>query len=193
MVESARVRVYIACSFDGFIAGPGDDLSWLPGADPARGEQTAPCPPDDPGAVQYEQFMAEVGVLLMGRRTYDAVLGFGIDWPYGDRTVLVATHRPLQSPIPTVRPVCGPINHMIRTARRAAGTRDVYLDGGQLVRQALDAELIDDLIVTLVPELLGSGQPLFSGLRQRHSLDFTGMFRFGRTMFQVHARPRAAS
>ena len=129
----------------------------------------------------------------MGRRTYDAVMGFGVEWPYGDRPVLVATHRPLESPVPTVRPVAGPIASLIGAARQAAGTSDVYLDGGELIRQAVDAALVDDLIVTLVPELLGNGQPLFAGVRQRHSLDFTGVYRFGGTLVQVRARPRAAS
>ena len=87
-----RVRVFIACSLDGFIAAPGDDLSWLP--QPREGE----------GDFGYSAFMSEVGALLMGRSTYDVVEKFP-EWGYGEKYVLVATHRPLTPRLPTVRAV----------------------------------------------------------------------------------------
>jgi dihydrofolate reductase len=189
--QNARVRVYIASSFDGFIAGANDDLSWLPGADPnAPATNDAPPPQSAPGSVAYADFIAGVGALLMGRRTFDVVLGFGGDWPYGERPVLVATHRPLTPGIPHVEPVTGTIEELIALAKRRAGSSDVYLDGGNLIRQALGAGLVDDLIVTLVPELLGQGHPLFAGLARRCSLEFTGCYPFGAGMLQIHARPK---
>lgn len=189
--QNNRVRVYIASSFDGFIAGANDDLSWLPGADPnAPGPSDAPHPRSAPGSVEYADFMAGVGALLIGRRTFDVVLGFGGAWPYGDRPVLVATHRPLAASIPNVEPVTGAIEELVARAKHRAGPKDVYLDGGNLVRQALSAGLVDDLIVTLVPELLGQGHPLFAGLERRYSLEFTGCYPFGPGMLQIHARPR---
>lgn len=202
---TGKVRVYIASSFDGFIAGPGDDLSWLPGADPnaAANSDTSPSEPTPApgvltpagatlrtGAVAYAEFMAGVGALLMGRRTFEVVLGFGGDWPYGSRPVLVATHRPLSTDIPNVEAVAGTIEQMILRAQQRAEGKDVYLDGGTLIRQALARGLVDDLIVTLVPELLGQGHPLFAGLERRCSLEFTGCHAYGQGMLQVHARPR---
>ncbi len=77
------VRVFIACSLDGFIAGPGDDLSWLP----------APSADEDYG---YGALLAQTGALLLGRTTYDVVAGFEGDWHYGELPVLVATTRPLE-------------------------------------------------------------------------------------------------
>ena len=195
---SSRVRVYIASSFDGFIAGPGDDLSWLPGADPNASngpDANPPVPAGEaagtaPGSVGYAEFMQQIGALLLGRRTFDVALGFGGEWPYGDRPVLVATHRPLGANIPNVHPVSGTIVELIASAKQRAGNKDVYLDGGNLIRQALTAGLVDDLIVTLVPELLGQGHPLFAGLEKRCSLEFTGYYPFGQGMLQLHARPR---
>lgn len=189
---TGRVRVYIASSFDGFIAGPNDDLSWLPGADPSAKAppDDAPVPESAPGSVDYSDFMARVGALLMGRRTFDVVLGFGGQWPYGERPVLVATHRPLATSLSGVEAVTGSIHELVACAKQRAGTRDVYIDGGNLIRQALGAGLIDDLIVTLVPELLGQGHPLFAGLERRYSLEFTGCYPFGQGMLQIHARPR---
>ena len=206
-----KVRVYIASSFDGFIAGPGDDLSWLPGADPNAApspDASAPAPPpalgalerrgatthsdavEYAGAVEYAQFMSGVGALLMGRRTFDVVLGFGGVWPYGDRPVLVATHRPLGAALPHVEAVAGTIGQLVARAKQRAEGKDVYLDGGNLIRQALAQGLVDDLIVTLVPELLGQGHALFAGLERRCSLEFTACYPYGQGMLQLHARPR---
>lgn len=157
-----RVRVFIASSVDGFIAGLDDDLSWLP--------QPASEPGGDFG---FNAFMDEVGALLMGRRTFEVIMGMDSAWwPYGDRPILVATHRELPASAPaTVRAVSGSISEVVAAAREAAGERDVYIDGGALIRQALDAELIDEMVITIIPSILGAGIPLFAGAQQRHALE----------------------
>ena len=155
---SSQLRVFIACSLDGFIAGPGDDLSWLP-------------PPSEANDFGFGDFFAGVGALLLGRRTYDVVAGFEGPWFYRDRPVLVATTRPLAPKVPTVRAVTGSITAMVEQARAAADGRDVYIDGGALIRQALDADLVDELTVSLVPVILGAGFPLFAGVQQRRKLE----------------------
>jgi dihydrofolate reductase len=154
------IRVFIAMSRDGFIAGPDDDLSWLP--DGHAGEDYG----DD-------QFMAGVGAILMGRRTYDVVGGFGTGWPYGDTPVLVATTRPLDPIAPTVRPVSGTPAQMLAEARAVAGGRDVYLDGGRLIQQYLDAGHIDEFIVTVIPVDLGGGIAFLAGEEQWRRLQMT--------------------
>lgn len=173
----SRVRVFIACSLDGFIAGPNDDLSWLP----------SPVGEDDYG---YGAFMAEVGALLMGRRTHDVVTGFEGPWPYGERPVLVATTRPLSPGSPSVRAVAGPVDTLVQAAREAAGERDVYLDGGNLIRQALDAELVDELTITLVPVVLGEGLPLFAGTKARHTLERVEVREAAGGLVQLVYRPQ---
>lgn len=172
---SPRVRAYLACSLDGFIAGPDDDLSWLPGPSPEDGPSTG---------IGFDDILDVSGAMLMGRRTYDVVGAMGA-WPYGDLPVLVATTRPLPTDRATVRPVTGDIVSLVAQAREAAGTDDVYLDGGQLIRQALDAGLLDELIITYVPILLADGIPLFRGLTTRRALTFTASHRFGANMMQV--------
>ncbi len=186
MTTSARVRVYLACSLDGFIAGPEGDLSFL---EPSGPPPETPPPPSD--ALTFEAFLDQVGVLLMGRTTYDVIAGMG-QWIYGDLPVLVATHRPLETSQATVRPVTGDIAALIAQAREVAGDRDVYLDGGHLTRQALDAGLVDELTLTFVPVLLTQGIRLFDGLVERHSLEFTAHHRYGHEMLQLTARVRAA-
>lgn len=164
-----RIRVYIACSLDGFIAGLDDDLSWLSGPPDAS---------DATEAVTFETFMAEVGVLLMGRRTYDVVRAMDVPWPYGDIRVLVATHRALPDGPATVRGVSGTMSELVRTARQLAGDRDVYVDGGNLVRQALDAGVVDEVIVTMIPIVLGAGIPLFAGVERRQTFEFVAHHRY---------------
>ena len=177
----SRTRVFIACSLDGFIAGESDDLSWLTGVnEPVPGE-----PRPDYG---YDAFFAEVGALLMGRNTYRVVEGFEA-WPYADRPVLVATRRELVPRAPTVRAVAGPITELVALAKAAAGERDVYIDGGDLIRQALDARLVDELVVSIIPTLLGRGVPLFAGVAERHRLKLISTRTFLSGMVQLTLRP----
>jgi dihydrofolate reductase len=186
-MATGRVRVYIATSLDGFIAGPGDDLSWLPGSDEmSAGLEDA----TRGGELTYEAFMADVGALLMGRRTYDVVRGFDVPWPFEDHPVLVATWRPLDPGAPaTVRAVAGDIRDMVSLALEAAGGRDVYLDGGRLIRQAAEADLIEDLTVTVAPVALGEGLPLFAGLSRRYPLEILSHHSSPGGMVQLRMRP----
>lgn len=179
-----RVLVYIATSLDGFIAGPDDDLTWLDASAGAGGG-------GDPDALGYEAFMEGIGCLLMGRRTYDVVRGFDVPWPFEGRTVLVATRRPLDEGAPAgVRAVSGTVPHVIREAKRAAGAKDVYLDGGDLIRQAAEAGLIDEITLTLAPVALGAGRPLFAGMGARYPMEILSHRSFPGGMVQLRARPR---
>ncbi len=150
------VRVFIACSLDGFIAGPDDDLSWLPAPD-AGGEDYG-----------YGAFIAETAAILMGRSTYDVAAGFP-DWPYGSLPVFVATSRPLDPVAETVVSISGSPSELLAAVRvRQDGA--VYLDGGALIRSFLDAGLVDELTVTIVNVILGHGSPLFAGVGRRRRL-----------------------
>ena len=176
------MRVYIATSLDGFIAGEGHDLSWLP--DPAPDDNA------DDGALFYDEFMLSIGALLMGRRTYDVVRSFDVEWPYGDRPVLVASHRPLETETPsTVRRVEGSIQDLIGEAKGSADGKDVYIDGGVLIRQACAAGLVDDLTISLAPIALGSGYSLFAGLEDSFAMRVVGAYRFPGGMVQLRLSP----
>ena len=172
---SARVRVFIACSLDGFIAGDDDDLSWLPP------------PPADGEDFNYSTFMSEVGCILMGRATYRVVEAFPGDWPYLV-PVLVATTQPLTPKAPTLRAVRGDIGALLDEALALAAGKDVYLDGGNLIRQALDIGRVDELTVSIVPTLLGRGAPLFAGA-QRQALELVTVRPYP-TLTQLVLRPK---
>src|SRR5690606_31242204 len=130
--------------------------------------------------------------MLMGRRTFDVVRGFGGAWPYGATPMLVATTRPLDVERASVRAVQGTIEAMVAEARRVAGARDVYVDGGTLVRATLAAGLLDELTLTIVPVVLGAGIPLFGGTGRKH-LSLESARVIGAGMVQLRYRVAVAS
>ena len=169
VLVTGRVRAYLGVSVDGRIAGPDDDLGWL--ERPRERQASSPVPVGPDGWVGYEEHMASVGALLMGRRTFDMVSGFD-GWPYGDVPVLVATSRDLPEGRPsTVRRVTGSTAEVVAAAREVAADRDVYVDGGRLVSAVLEAGLLDELTTTLLPTVVGPGVGLFDGLRGGRDLD----------------------
>ena len=152
-----KASVYIATSLDGFIARTDGGLDWLPGAaDEETGEK-------DYG---YRAFMDSVDYLVMGRSTFQVVLGFGGEWPYGDKPVVVLSSQPVDIPdriAGTVEWMSAPPEEV---ARRLAdrGARHLYIDGGQTIQRFLAAGLIQQIIITRVPVLIGEGIPLFGPL-----------------------------
>ncbi len=108
----------------------------------------------------YAAFLEGIDAVILGRRTLDAILGFDASWPFGDRRVLVLSHRPLP-PVPiTVSAHAGPLTPILDTLGRA-GIRHAYLDGGHAVRQGLQEGVVDTITLSIVPEVLGTGRPLF--------------------------------
>lgn len=167
----SRVRVFLAVSVDGFIAGPNQELDWLT--------------PESDVEDTFTPFLADIGVLLMGRRTHDVVSGFSGPWPYGEIPLVVATHRPLQSTRATVEAVAASITDLLLRARERAGKKDIYLDGGTLVQQALAADLVDEITLTFIPVLLGKGISLFRTLEARRKLSLVYQRALGGGLVQV--------
>ena len=197
-MTTARAIAYLATSVDGFIAGPDDDLGWLteprtsgmPLAADAWAARSA-------GGLAFDALLARVGCMLMGRRTYDAVLAMDVPWPYGDLPIRVATTRPLgdgPTPLegqpPSVTPVAGSIDHLVADALEAAQGKDASIDGGAVVRSALAAGVLDDLVVTLIPTVLGSGVSLFDATAPHTDLTVVDVAKYGDGLVQVHYRCR---
>ena len=148
-----RCTVFIAASIDGYIAREDGGLDWLP-EDDASG--------DDHG---YGALFEAVDALVMGRDTYEVVLGFGA-WPYGDKPVVVLSSRGLPADTPaSVSRLSGTAEEIVR-ALAERGYTHLYVDGGRTVQDFLRAGLVTDLIVTRIPVLLGGGIPLFGRLDQ---------------------------
>jgi dihydrofolate reductase len=144
------ISVFVGASVDGFIARPNHDLDWLP-ADA-----------EDHG---YNEFMATVDALVIGRKTYEKVLTMG-PWAYGEKRVVILSSSPLDLSAATggvVEQMSGePVDIVSRLAAR--GIKNLYVDGGITIQRFLRAGLVDRLIITRVPVLIGEGIPLFGSL-----------------------------
>ena len=139
--------VFVGTSLDGFIARPNGALDFLDaGGNEPHG---------------YDEFMASVDALVIGRHTFDTVLGFG-GWAYGKKPVFVLSTRPLP-PVPAgavVERLAGEPAAIVAQLE-ARGVQHAYVDGGITIQRFLRAGLIQRLIITRVPVLIGAGVPLF--------------------------------
>ena len=145
------VSVFVGTSVDGFIARPNGDLDFLP---PGGGEPHG-----------YDEFMASVDALVIGRKTFETVLAFPA-WPYGDKRVVVLSSRPVDlSGVRggVVEQMAGPPAEIVRKLA-ASGARHLYVDGGVTIQGFLRAGLVQRLVITRVPVLIGDGIPLFGTL-----------------------------
>ncbi len=145
------VSVFIGTSVDGFIARPNGDLDFLPadGGEPHG----------------YDEFMASVDALVIGRKTFETVLTFAA-WPYGDKRVVVLSSRPVDLSAArrgVVEQMAGPPAEIV-SKLAARGAQHLYVDGGITIQGFLRAGLVQRLIITRVPVLIGNGIPLFGAL-----------------------------
>ncbi|HEY1086692.1 MAG TPA: dihydrofolate reductase family protein [Archangium sp.] len=147
--------VFIATSVDGFIARRDGGIDWL-----SRVER----PGEDYG---FAAFFETVDALVMGRNTWEIVKAFPT-WPYGDKRVIVLTHRPL-SPVKNEETFSGEPRALVEKLG-AEGVRRVYVDGGVVIQSFLRAGLVDELTVSQIPVLLGEGIPLFAGAGRETAL-----------------------
>src|SRR5438552_12151336 len=151
--------VFIGTSVDGFIARTNGDLDFLPegGGEPHG----------------YNEFIASVDAIVIGRKTFETVLAFEA-WPYGDKRVVVLSSRPLDlSAVPggVVEQMAGPPAEIV-SQLAARGIKHLYINGGITSQQILLERANQRLIITRVPVLIGEGIPLFGSLprdiRLRH-------------------------
>lgn len=144
-----KASIFVGTSLDGFIARPNGTFDFL-----SAGHADA-----EPHG--FDEFLATVDALVMGRNTFETVLPFPI-WPYGNKPVFVLSSRPLP-PAPsgaTVERMTGtPAEVLAQLAGRGMG--HVYVDGGVTIQAFLRAGLIQHLVISRVPVLIGAGIPLF--------------------------------
>jgi len=149
----ARCTAFIATSLDGFIARTDGSIDWLEGAN-----ELVP-PGEDCGFAKY---MGTVDAIVMGRRTFEQVLGFE-NWPYGEMPVYVMSRSlisiPPSAPLTCSVHDCPPAE--LASLAWDVGHRRLYVDGGVTIRSFLAAGLLAEITITVVPVLLGEGRPLF--------------------------------
>ena len=153
---TASCSVFIATSLDGFIARTNGSIDWLNEANKSV------TPGEDCG---YSNFMADIDALVMGRNTFEQVLTFD-SWPYGSTPVVVLSRREISLPfnVPPCVSVSNETPSTLVARLTEHGATKIYVDGGLTIQSFLSAGLIDDITITVIPVLLGSGRPLFGSL-----------------------------
>lgn len=150
--HASTVTVHMVASVDGYIEAPDGDMAWFETVDEYAGGVAG----EDP-----EQFLKTIDCYVMGARTYELARKLG--WVYGDKPTVVVTHRALALERPTVELYSGDLPALI--ARLAARHRSIWVVGGAtLVRAFLQAKLVDELRLSILPVILGGGLPFFDRL-----------------------------
>ena len=143
-----KISVFVGTSVDGFIARTNGDFDFLP---PGGGEPHG-----------YDEFMASVDTLVIGRKTFETVVALPI-WPYSGKRVVVLSSRPLDLSAArgsAVEQMAGPPAEIVAKLA-ASGAQHLYVDGGITIQGFLRAGLVQRLTITRVPVLIGDGIPLF--------------------------------
>lgn len=148
-----KIKLYIATSLDGFIAGKNGALEWLV---------------DFPNPMNtdygYAEFYRTVDTTLIGHRTYKEIAGFEGPFPYKDKTNFVFTRTAGLPDTEEVKFVCGDLLSFLNDLKSKPG-KDIWLvGGGQLNTTLLQYDLIDEMTLHIIPVVLGDGIQLFPGL-----------------------------
>ena len=159
----SKIKLYIACSLDGYIAREDGSIDWL--TEYENNSKT------DYG---YSEFYDTIGIVLMGRKTYEQVTGFG-DWPYGEKKVYVFTRqKETLHHEKNVEFFSGNIKEFVLQLKKNT-EKDIWLVGGsQLIKVFLEENLVQDMIIFVVPIILGSGIPLFDHVGKNIRLSSEG-------------------
>lgn len=147
-----KTSVYIGTSLDGFIAREDGDLDWLTGF------------ANDEAVKAYEEFIRSIDVIVVGRGTFEKVLSFPT-WPYEKKVfVLSTTLKQLPGNVgEKATLICMNPGEILKYLS-GRGYLNIYVDGGKLIQSFLRSDLVDELIISKAPVLLGKGIPLFGSL-----------------------------
>lgn len=170
-----KISVFIATSIDGYIAKKNNDIDWL----------TTFTPPTDESEEKdcgFSNFFSSVDALVMGKNTYNVVSSFD-PWPYQGKRVIVLSSS-LKSVCKQAELFNGEIQDLI-TKLHAEGIKHIYVDGGATISHFLNAGLIDQLIISIIPVVLGSGIPLFSNINNDKWCQLTSAQTYSNGLLQL--------
>ncbi len=168
-----KLILYIAASLDGYIAGPDDDLSFLSFAE-QEGEDYG-----------YAAFLDSVDTIIVGRKTYDKVTSMGAGYPPAGKEAYVIS-RSLRPDRGTVRFYSGDLRELVGMLKTKSG-KNIYCDGGaETVTSLLQSDLIDELIITVLPILIGNGTRLFKDGRPEQMLKLISSKQYAKGLIQLH-------
>lgn len=175
-----RTSAFVGVSLDGFLARPDGSVDWLK---PYEGEEHG-----------FLAFFDSIDTAVFGRRTYEFLLQMleaGLPWPYRGKRCVVMTHRPVDGRNQE-RAFTGEPRTLLEELE-AQGATHVYVDGGVVIRSFLAAGLLDQLTVSVVPSLLGTGFPLFGGVTCESGLALEHATSFKNGLVQMRYRVRSVA
>ena len=175
-MSERKVILYIAVSVDGYIAKENDDISFL---------SVVETPGEDYG---YHDFVNCIDTVVMGRKTYDKVLSFGIEFPHKGKKVYVWS-RSRKGQDENVTYINDSLKDFILQLKSTEG-KNIFIDGGAaLVNELLKLRLIDQLVISIVPYMLGGGVKLFSDGRPEQNLKLLKSVAFSSGLLQLWYSP----
>jgi dihydrofolate reductase len=162
-------KLFIATSIDGFIARENGSIDWL-----------NDMPNPDQLDYGYGDFIATIDVILMGRKTYEEVLGFGVEWPYGNcKCFIVTSKADFQVQTPNTSLLHTIDEAMIQELRSVSKKNTWIVGGGELITAFINCGAIDAMTISLIPILLGKGIRLFPNEPQETLFDLIHVDSFG--------------
>lgn len=173
-------QYFVASSLDGFIATADDNLDWLLQFDGFAG-----------GKESYDAFMAEVGCIIMGGQTYAWLMKHEPgNWPYPTTPCWVFTHHEFLAPDGAdVTFVRGPVGEFVEDLKERAGGRNVWIvGGGVLAAQFADAGALDELIISIIPVVLGDGKAVLPVTGPTPPLELVSSHTMGRGIVELRYR-----
>jgi dihydrofolate reductase len=171
-----RVIVHIGTSADGYIARPDGDLEWL----------TSRRAPE--GFYGMNAFMESVDTKVLGRKTYEISLRMGAKFDSGSRTIVFSRHPPPANAPSGVEFVDDAIGPLVSRLREQPG-KDIWLmGGGEIIASFLDAQAIDEFVISVVPVFIGDGIPLIARRHRHVPLDLHSVEHFEDGVVQLHYR-----
>lgn len=172
-MSKRKLILYIACSADGYIAKPNDDLSFLNDVQ-KEGEDYG-----------YFDFISSVDTVIVGRKTYDWVMNQVPEFPHADKESYIIT-RKRKSKQGNINFYSGNLMNLVRKLKQKDG-KNIFCDGGaEIVHELLKDKLIDELIISIVPVLVGNGTKLFKDGRPEQNLEIVSIKQFDTGMIQMH-------
>jgi dihydrofolate reductase len=168
-----NVILYIATSLDGYIAKPNDDLTFLSIVD-QEGQDYG-----------YADFLKTVDTVIVGPKTYDKVVSFGIDFPHADKDVYIITRTP-RPDIGSAKFYTRDLKSLIDRLKSEKG-KNIFCDGGaEIVNELLKDDLIDEFIISVIPIIVGNGIKLFQDGRPELKLELLSTKQFEKGLTQLH-------
>lgn len=175
MYKERKLILYISMSLDGFIADNDGNLDFL---------SMVAHEGEDYG---YSDFVSTVDAVIIGRKTYEKVLSMGFEYPHTDKDVYIIT-RSEKPAIGSFKFFSGDLTTLVADLKRTPG-KHIYCDGGaEIVNVLLKKDLIDELVISVIPILLGDGVKLFKGGRPPQKLDLISIKKFEKGLVQMHYR-----